>query len=93
MGIFVQVRPDDVLAANTANDPQAAAAMVTAKKPVVKFVPKSVSLFGEHKNLTSRASSTALSLLMHAARLAAVSSLQHERKSCTCFRGSRIREY
>ncbi len=43
----LQVRPDDVLAANNAANAQAAAAIATASKPVVKFVPKSVSLFGK----------------------------------------------
>lgn len=36
-----------MLAANPAASPQATAATATASKPIVKFVPKSVSLFGE----------------------------------------------
>jgi hypothetical protein len=42
----LQVRPDDVLAANRAGSPAAAAAVATGATPVVKFVPKRVSLWG-----------------------------------------------
>lgn len=42
-----QVRQEDVLGANKAGDPAAAAAIATASKPVVKFVPKRISLWGE----------------------------------------------
>ena len=63
------MRPEDVLAANPAASPQAAAAMATASKPIVKFVPKSVSLFGE------KPAGVLLSCLVP--RCAAFSGLQH----------------
>lgn len=43
---MTQVRPDDVIAANRAGSPAAAAAVATGSKPVVQFVPKRISLWG-----------------------------------------------
>lgn len=45
--MVLQVQPQDVLAANYAGDRAAAAAVATTSKPVVKFVPKRISLWGE----------------------------------------------
>ena len=40
------VTPEDVLAATQAENAAAAATVASASKPVVKFVPKRISLFG-----------------------------------------------